>query len=420
MQFPYHASALRVEQPLGYFYVAVLPARLLLDVAYSDVMSASAISGKDAYSLDGTQRVVSQTRLQQISEYINRADAAFPNSIILAGNFRQEDGLIEDEDVPEDDEAAANKGEGVINHREQRVLDPQPAARSWEIAEAEDGCYRLTIPTRAKLAAIIDGQHRLFGFALANPERLDMSLMCSIYLDLPKPYQAQLFATINSTQKRVDKSLTYELFGYNVEQETEELWTPDKVAVFLSRRLATDSQSALKGRIVIAPKKDAVLTKLGAEATWRVSTAVIVEGIMRLFTSNPKRDNALMLETTRKSRRDLGALRTDRSPLRTLYLDSQDAVIYKMVANYLVACEKLFWSSAPPSSFITKTVGVQALFDILRSFAKAANESKNISSSYFEEKLRPASDIDFASAEFRNASGSGRSAIRRAIADAVL
>jgi hypothetical protein len=42
-----------------------------------------------------------------------------------------------------------------------------------------------------------------------------MQLICSIFFELPKPYQAQLFATINSTQKPVDKSLTYELFGYN-------------------------------------------------------------------------------------------------------------------------------------------------------------------------------------------------------------
>lgn len=418
MKFPYQVPALRVEQPLGYFYVAVLPARLLLDVAYSDVLSASAIPGRDAYTLDGTQRIVSQTRLTQISEYINRADSAFPNSIIIAANFRQEDGLIEDEESLYDEEAPVDRGGSGSKNMETSAEVP-PAARRWEILQTKGDCFQLSIPTKAKLAAIIDGQHRLFGFALANPERLDMSLMCSIYLDLPKPYQAQLFATINSTQKRVDKSLTYELFGYNVEQEAEELWTPDKVAVFLSRRLATDTLSALKGRIVIAPKKDAVLTKLGADAMWRISTAVVVEGIMRLFTSNPKRDTALMLDTTRKSRQDLAGLRTDRSPLRGLYVNSQDAVIYKMVSNFLVACERVFWSAASSESFITKTVGVQALFDILRSFAKEANEGKNISATYFEEKLRPASDIDFASAEFRNASGSGRSAIRRAIASAV-
>jgi hypothetical protein len=46
-----------------------------------------------------------------------------------------------------------------------------------------------------------------------------MSLVCSVYFDLPRPFQAQLFATINSTQKRVDRSLTYELFGYNIVEE---------------------------------------------------------------------------------------------------------------------------------------------------------------------------------------------------------
>jgi DNA phosphorothioation-associated DGQHR protein 1 len=416
VNFPYQVPALRVEQPLGLFYVAILPARLLLDVAYSDVLSASMVLDKDAYELDGTQRIVSQTRLTQIAEYINRADAAFPNSIIIAANFRREDGLIED--APDDEDAVVD--EPVAGAKQKgEVAKTKPIDRRWDVVEEEDGCFRLTIPTRDKLAAIIDGQHRLFGFALANPERLDMSLMCSIYLDLPKPYQAQLFATINSTQKRVDKSLTYELFGYNVEQEAEELWTPDKVAVFLSRRLATDAQSPLKGRIVIAPKKDAALTKLAANAAWRVSTAVVVEGIMRLFTSNPKRDTALMLEKSRKKRRELATLRNDRSPLRRLYLESQDAVIYKMVSNYLLACEKVFWSNTANESFITKTVGVQALFDILRSFAGESYEVKNISSAYFEKKLTPAAEIDFASAEFRNASGSGRSAIRRAIADAI-
>lgn len=94
--------------------------------------------------------------------------------------------------------------------------------------------YRLTIPTNETLAAVIDGQHRLFAFAKADADkRLDIQLICAVFLDLPKPLQAQLFATINSTQKAVDRSLTFELFGYNVSDETEAYWTPDKLAVFL-------------------------------------------------------------------------------------------------------------------------------------------------------------------------------------------
>ncbi|MGY6205336.1 DGQHR domain-containing protein [Paraburkholderia strydomiana] len=246
LTFPFKAPAIRVQQPMGMFYVAVLPARLLLDVAYSDALSATSRVDDVGYDLTGTQRLPQPKRLQPIADYINRADAAFPNSIILAANFRQEDGLIEDGDSLDDD------------------VRKESEDRQWTVEERNEGdCCTLTIPSGEKLAAIIDGQHRLFAFTAASTDHLDMSLVCSIYLDLPKPFQAQIFATINSTQKPVDKSLTYELFGYNLEEETEPYWSPDKLAVFLARRLGTDKVSPLKGRIVIAPKKDQILQRLG-------------------------------------------------------------------------------------------------------------------------------------------------------------
>jgi DNA phosphorothioation-associated DGQHR protein 1 len=399
IKFPIEVKALRVEQPIGVYYVAILPARLLLEVAFSDALSASLIEKEGCYELDGTQRLVQPKRLQVIADYINRADSAFPNSIILAANYRKEDGLIEDED--EEDAS----GQRIPNNR-------------WAIEEGDD-CCTLRIPTRAKLAAIIDGQHRLFSFAHAKPQRLDMNLICSIFLDLPKPFQAYLFATINSTQKPVDKSLTYELFGYNVEEEEESFWSPDKLAVFITRRLGTDEKSPLKGRIVIAPKKDSALARLAEGARWKVSTAVIVEGIMRLYTSNPKKDSTNLLEGQRRRRSELESTRKDKSPLRDVYLSNSDAVIYTMTLNYLSACEAVFWKNASSGSFITKTVGVQALFDILRTLARDAYDQRNISAAYFSEKLKPAGSIDFAADSFRNASGSGRSTIRKAIQSAI-
>lgn len=399
-KFPIEVKALRVEQPLGVYYVAVLPASVLLDVAYSDVLSASLRDTGESYDLDGTQRLVQPKRLRLITDYINREDAAFPNTIILAANFRKEDGLIEDLEEDFDDD---------------RNTEVEP----WTVEEVSDGYYVLKIPTSEKLAAIIDGQHRLFAFVDARRERLDMNLICSIFLDLPKPYQAQLFATINSTQKPVDKSLTYELFGYNLDEEGEDYWSPDKLAVFLTRRLGTDEKSPLKGRIHIAPKKDEALSRLGDGTSWKVSTAVVVEGIMRLFTSNPKKDTTNLLDGERKQRLALPPLRKDRSPLRQAYLESQDAVIYTMTLNFLIACDSVFWKKAQSSSFITKTVGVQALFDILRLLAAEAYQQRNISTVYFSEKLHDAGEIDFSSETFRNASGSGRSTIKKAIASAI-
>lgn len=396
MSFPITVPALYVDQPLGAFFAISLPARVLLDVCYSDVLSASYQESTGTYTLSGTQRLISESRLTQIRDYINRSDTSFPNAIILAANFKQEDGLLQEE--PE--------VEGEMDVR-------------WQTSDVVDNLCNLTIPSAKKLAAIIDGQHRLFSFVSANPERLDMRLLCAVFIDLPKPFQAQLFATINSTQKRVDKSLTYELFGYNIEDEEEPLWTPDKLAVFLSRKLATDPKSALKGRIVIAPRRDATLDRMSQQSEWRVSTAVVVEGILRLFTSNPKKDTALMLSGRRKRRAELRELRRDASPLRDMYLAGQDAVIYTAVLNFVGACQEQLWGRSEEGSFITKTVGVQALFDVLRRVVADAISSKDISKEYFEALLQPASHIDFASTEFRNASGSGRSFIRRTLEEAL-
>lgn len=405
IQFPVTIPALRVDQRLGSFYVAVLPAELLLRVCASDRMSASLNADGVGYSLEGTQRVIQDKRLSEIAAYINRVDATFPNSIIVAANYDRETGF----DQTENEDIAAEEGE-----------ESSAVSSAWSVQMSDDGCHKLTIPSEAKLAAVIDGQHRLFAFAKANPEALrSMNLICSIFIDLPKALQAQIFATINSTQKRVDRSLTFELFGYNVSDEPEEYWTPDKLAVFFARKLATDTDSPLRGRIMVAPKRDSKLEKIAAEATWRISTAVAVDGIMRLYSSNPKRDANLMREGDAHTRGVLLEGPKDKSPLRSAYIEGNDAVIYQMVLNYLKAADSVFWENANERSYIFRTIGVQAIFDILRKLASDAFEKRNISSGYFESILTPAREIDFSSTEFQNASGSGRTFIRKAIENAI-
>lgn len=404
--FPYETHALQVDQRLGTFYVVVLPAELLLQVAASDTMEATIKEDGSGYTLKGTQRLIQDKRLNEIGAYINRVDSAFPNSIIVAANYDPETGL--------------DQGELEYMSSEEEDGKTIDASRVWTITESEDGCHKLTIPSPEKLAAIIDGQHRLFSFARADKAAMqDMNLLCSVFIDLPKALQAQIFATINSTQKRVDRSLTYELFGYNVSDEDEEFWTPDKLAVFFTRKLGTDTQSPLQGRIMVAPKRDAALNEIAERAKWRVSTAVIVDGILRLFSTNPKRDADLMREDEASPRSELRERSKDRSPLRDVFIEGNDALIYKMVLNYLKASEDIFWSNASEDSFIFRTIGVQAVFDILRKIAAQSVEAKDIRVEYFTGILEGARDIDFAAEHFRNPSGSGRTVIRRAIEDAI-
>ena len=93
--FPYEVPAILVEQPIGSFYITKLPARLLLQVSFRDVLEATHTNDLlSPYRLTGTQREQQLKRLTQIGQYIDRDDSAFPNSIILAANIRPEDGLI--------------------------------------------------------------------------------------------------------------------------------------------------------------------------------------------------------------------------------------------------------------------------------------------------------------------------------------
>ena len=242
--YPITVPAISVTQPLGTFYVVSLPARVLLDTAYSDRLRAKRSLDGESYELEGSQRGLLTPRLRDIGAYIATEESTFPNSIILAPNFDPETG-----EPVEDDES-----DKMLRWRINEI--PTPGV-------GKGVSYTLTIPTDAALAPIIDGQHRLYGFNFCNkPERLDTELVCSLFPDLPKPFQAFLFAIINSNQKPVDKSQTFELFGYNIEKEPPGNWSPDKLAVYFARKLNTESDSPLCGRILVAAENDFALTRV--------------------------------------------------------------------------------------------------------------------------------------------------------------
>jgi DNA phosphorothioation-associated DGQHR protein 1 len=389
-RYPFKRPGLMVSQPFGDFFVTTIPARILLDVAYSDRLTADR-QPDGSYKLGGSQRPVAERRLKEIGKFINSLSASFPNSIILAANYRADDGLIEEEE-----------------------------SRKWSLSAEDDGLTGiLSIPTDAKLAPIIDGQHRLFGFNYATHGSLDMPLLCALFFDLPKPYQAFLFATINANQRPVNKSLTYELFGYNVEDENPEKWTPEKLAVFLTRKLGTDSESPFRDHIIIAAENDFAprMAQVRRERGWAVSTATVVEGIVNLISRNPKQDANKLggnLTYQGKDRSTLLDEAPDSRPLRRLYISKSDDIIYTGVKNFFAAANKTLWTDPNPDSLIRKTVGIQALFDLARIVTGEMVPQKDFRVGRFEERLQPASRLDFADRFFQT-SGTGRQRIRNCL-----
>jgi DNA phosphorothioation-associated DGQHR protein 1 len=364
---------LEVVQPLASFFVFKIKASDLLKIAFPEELQYR----NENKELIGSQRKLDTKRLEDVAKYINTAEMAFPNAIILACNYLPEEGIITED----------------------------PAIR-WRIENKGQG-QLLVIPTQKPLAAIVDGQHRLKAFMFADPDRSSVELLCSVYFDLPNSYQAQLFATINSNQKRVDKSLAFEQFGFNIGDEPEKSWTPEKLAVFLSRRLNSDSASPFFAHIKLAPKDaHSYLVDVSA-SNWFVSTATIVEGILSLITSNPKRDRVemqLYKAWFGRSRTQLIQF-VDTSPLRQEFINENDALIYAKTKDFFVCVKRMLWTSEASSNYIRKTVGIQALFDFLR---KVLTTKSNVD---FADMLGRVSHVDF-NDNFFQASGVGRSRVR--------
>ena len=191
--------AVKVHQPFGDFYITRLAAVDLLEITFSERLTYVNDKGK----LRGAQRVDDSKRLADIATYVDTVEMSFPNSVVLAANYSQ-DGFVYNEDE----------------------------AERWTFVKVDgmDDVYKITIPTNKPLAAIVDGQHRIKAFKFSKRgDKSSIEIPCSIFFDIPNAYQAFLFATINGNQKRVDRSLALEQFGFNVMDEPEPEWTPDKL-----------------------------------------------------------------------------------------------------------------------------------------------------------------------------------------------
>ncbi|MED0321753.1 DGQHR domain-containing protein [Escherichia marmotae] len=310
-----------------------------------------------------------------MGKYIDSVESTFPNSIILGANFDQNGNLIEDSNI------------------------------RWRIEEV-NGHYTLVIPSdELKIATIIDGQHRLSGFEFS--ERKSMDLLCSVFIDLPAPYQAYIFATININQKKVDKSLAYDLFGFRVDDEPKELWSPEKLAVFITRKLNKLSKP-LENKIRLGAPND-----IDTENTDRplVSLSTIVDGIMKLITGNPKLDRDELLNYKNKNGRKALVSGGTTRPLRQFYISSQDEFIESVIFRFFDIMDSTVWTKQNKNSYLLKTIGFQAQFDFLREYLSVTSdfELKEL-----KGRILSILDVDFSNVFF-TASGIGATRIKNII-----
>ncbi|EFC1659899.1 TPA: DGQHR domain-containing protein [Escherichia coli] len=370
----YTGKTIKVRQPFGDFYIASIPAKLLIQVCYS----FAAQYGNEV--LTGVQRGINENRVKAIAHFCSTNDAMFPTSVILSANLD------------------AN-GETV--------------SKPWYI----DTDSNLVIPSSEINASIVDGQHRIEGLkkAIESGElAADFDLVCAIYFELPVPKQAEVFATINFNQQKVDKSLAYQLFGYDLDSVDSEFWSPDTLAIYLTRLLDKEDNSPLKGRIDFGMKKLDLShqNKNFFDNDWYISTSTIVQGITSLISTNASKDR-YYLHKRRLFKKDRSILKDipSKAPLRDDYINNKDGQLYDLISDYFKYCNAFFWNSEN-INFMRKTIGIQALFDLLKAIVSDIKNKKGIIS--FNEICTYLRNIDIQKLKDLNVnySGIGRSQIR--------
>ncbi|MDZ4200550.1 MAG: DGQHR domain-containing protein [Gallionella sp.] len=151
------------------FYNFLISPHELLKIAY---ISHKATSIND---LETYQRMVKPSRLKNIAAYIDNG-GQFPTNIVI--NFKTKDSL------------RFNKSETFLNSTFGTLKLPGQYGSAW----------------------VIDGQHRLYGFAFSQRGKNHVIPVLA-YVNLPADEEMRLFVDINCEQVKVSRSLTKEIFS---------------------------------------------------------------------------------------------------------------------------------------------------------------------------------------------------------------
>ena len=188
----YESRVPAVKGKLGgntFYTFAIEPSRLL---PISFVAHRLAVNNDTILTY---QRILNKKRLNSIREYLEKEKGYFPNSIVL--NFQtkgKKDALRFDKSGSEDKDTQAIPG-------------------------------YLYLPGKYKSAFVIDGQHRLYGFA-GTTASSSVTIPVVAFENLDPYKQARMFVDINSKQVKVPKNLLNDLYAdllWDSDNESEKM-----------------------------------------------------------------------------------------------------------------------------------------------------------------------------------------------------
>lgn len=217
--------------------VPAILSRVGQQVSYSfaahpeDLLQIGYVAHRTGRPSDCYQRLVNKSKIRKIRSYIDKG-GIFPTNIIIAFDDDTRGLRFEpSEDVGSDNRLRIGK---------------------------------LIIPGIYGCAWVVDGQHRLMGYAghkWANTAYLHVTA----YQGLPKSEQAQMFDDINSNQTKVPKNHLAELDAILHDDSTDPLLKARSVASQVLQEIAQSSESCLGHRIITSatPARDLCEIPLG-------------------------------------------------------------------------------------------------------------------------------------------------------------
>lgn len=154
------------------------------------------------------QRIIKRSRIKSVQDFIDNKNGYFPNSVIIS-----------------------------LDSGDKKKLEFDRANTQVDTAISNVGVLHL--PKKYRSAYIIDGQHRLYGYANSEMKSKN-SIPVVAFLDLERSEQVKLFMDINENQKSVSKNLRNTL-------NADLLWTSKNYI---------EQQTALRSRIAIVLSED--------------------------------------------------------------------------------------------------------------------------------------------------------------------
>ena len=323
-----------ITQPIGTFYIACVPARLLLKATR---IERRGLSEDERQSV---QRRLNTTRTTEIAEYTGRPNATFPTSIIVAADGNN-------------------------------VHVDQSGSRLIVGREADNGPARyVPLNDDDALGLVIDGQHRIEGLKKAakikGDEILDNYQMPVVFMfDMSLEDMAEVFRTINSKQRPVDPSLIIDLFGLSRKRSPRK--TCHSLAIGFND---TEGSPLFHGLKMLGQRQN---------DTEFLSQGSFAKYILPMISRNPDDDELLLLQGA--------SLEPDpRAPLRDFFREENDSLISKILWNYLSAARATFeleWTVEPKEHLLRKTVGFSALMKVFAAICPKMLDEGDVSEGAF-------------------------------------